>query len=192
MARTEDGLFVNFLRLEKFNAIHFVSASLIMNTTRDLRNCLEIIWRCSKLKRVFNHIKAPESIAEVYAKDYDPVKKGAIFHKGYKGGDVQAVTAFVLEYDWIKQVPVWIANPAWFRDHGEDTSHDDRFASVVVRRVLKVLQRRRTITTHLLMPGPDGGYIFPGSDIPETTIVMEEVAYVGEYAKDQESDVRSH
>lgn len=53
LARTEEGQFINYMRLEHFNSVHFVSATPVMNSSKDLGNLLELTWKCSGLGRVF-------------------------------------------------------------------------------------------------------------------------------------------
>ena len=82
----------------------------------------------------------------------------------------------------VKPVPVWVLNPDWFRACGACHDWGDKFNTIVVRRVLGVMQRRRTMTTALRLPNDT--LTFPGTDVPVCSVTMEELAFTGPVAAD--------
>ena len=180
-AKKEEGKFVNYLRMESFSAIHFVSATPVMNTPRDLSNMLEIMWKCGKLQKVFEHIPMPTTL-DIYAPGYDPVGPGGFLHPFVGKKKPHEVVKFMEGMNWAEEIPVWVLNPEWYRSYGDRMEYGDEFCSVVVSRVLEVLQRRRTMTTPLRLP--DNTVTFPGAGIPEMRVTMEEVSFVGEAARE--------
>ena len=179
-AKKEEGQLVNYLRLENYNAIHFVTASPIMSTSRDMLNYLEIAWLCSGLDEVFKHVPDPQDNAEllkVYRESYDPVGPGGIFEAAARGDGPSRLVSFVTApgRDWAVMPAVWVLHPAWYKRLGRSMAWGDDFSTLVVSRVLRVFQRRRTMMTPLRLP--DGSTVFPGSGMPGTKITMEEVSY---------------
>ena len=79
--------------------------------------------------------------------------------------------------------------PSHFGGRASSSSpNDTKEIRATVRRVLSVMQRRRTMTTPLRML--ENRIISPASDIPATSIIIGELAYVGQTAKDLPSSAR--
>lgn len=182
MAKADEGAFVNYLRLERFDAVHFIMATPVVSTARDLGNVLEIAWQCMGMEDVFQHIRQPLKFSRLYKVDYDPVAAGRIFHGPSRVRGHERVVDFVRGKDWSSEFPIWVLHPDWFKAAGNEMDWGDVFSSLVVARILSVFQRRRAITTPLALP--DGSMAFPGTGVPEVRITTEELSLVGHEARD--------
>lgn len=65
-----EGRMIQYLRMDRYDSVWFVTASPIMNTAKDLVNFLELLWSASGLPQVFQHTRKPCSLWEVYDPGY--------------------------------------------------------------------------------------------------------------------------
>lgn len=109
--KKQEGKSLQYLRMESYNHLFFVTASPIMNDARDLVNALELLWHNSGLSRIFEQMRRPANLLDVYRADYDPVGHGGMFEEASDGVGHHRLVEFVGAHDWSTEVPVWVLNP---------------------------------------------------------------------------------
>lgn len=190
-AKKVDGKAYQFLHREDYNAIHYVTATPMINTLADLINPLLLSYRLTGIK---GHLVPPSSIGDIaalYQPDYNPdapqnsVASGRFSAKGLftdeaRPDDDEGPQAHVIRHMqeiWEEySFPIWMLSPRLFfslsdpkRGFAGDFSQD------IVRPILKLFQRRRRMLTPLLHQ--DGKTVFPGSDLKPCHITFEEIDY---------------
>lgn len=91
--------------------------------------------------------------------------------------------------DWFdaEGIRAWVLHPGMFDDLGRALEWNEKFAADVVQPILRVIQRRRTMNTRLVLP--DKSADFPGAAIPPHRIVQHEVAYANPRERDDFEEI---
>ncbi|SPO02867.1 uncharacterized protein DNG_05544 [Cephalotrichum gorgonifer] len=69
VAKNADGIFINFLRMIRFRAVHLVTVTPIVNGLKHILNLLEVLWTCMGLEAGFEKIPDPSNLPVVYSRD---------------------------------------------------------------------------------------------------------------------------
>jgi len=74
-AKRRDGTFINYLRRERCEAIHIITATPMINIVGDLTNTLQLLWdKIFSVKIPSTH--APNPLLKLYSPKYDPEEEG--------------------------------------------------------------------------------------------------------------------
>ncbi|KAK0370513.1 hypothetical protein CLIM01_12137 [Colletotrichum limetticola] len=198
MAKKPGGIIINWLTREFSYARHLVSATLIVNHLKDLTNPLQLFWRqCWNGMSYLDvwHLPSRDQLGDtilLYDPNYDPHvqlwHKGTesvmgIFHKdNYLNSQLPTGTKYLMDVFDKQGDRLWILHPALYKVTGAMYSWRNEFPVKVVKPLLELLSRKRTMHTKMVLP--DGSSSFPAQNLKSASIEVEELEYPKEVRND--------
>ncbi|WYZ36497.1 hypothetical protein EsH8_II_000003 [Colletotrichum jinshuiense] len=199
MGKKDEGRMFQFLLREWSPALHFVTATPMINHIRDLVVFIKLLYsRIWYGVPVSDHWVVPPAkelgdTPLLYHDAYDPNQEfyevgnrsvKGIFHPDTydePDGELPPGVAFMKRHYDDTGARLWLLHPGIFKTTGSSCSWRDEFAQICVPAVIRMIQRRRQMHTRMRLP--DGSICYPGSNMKPYSFSIEELSYPDKEAK---------